>query len=179
MSPAGVTVAGLSARANIPIQQDPHLIGVPPSGRINPGDWVAFSGQYVIATNQGNKTWWRHSGLGVAIEGSPGFDRYGNVVTAESILVRKGGRFLVSAAFSGRPALGIPIYPVATGSAVGFPTGISGMASTWQTASLQPGSGAVNRAPSGVAMVVGARNFSNAGTGEIEIDISPLPPDMR
>lgn len=170
-------VQGITGRPDVPVRLDANQFRGRPTGFINRGDWVAFSGLHVRAAREGTPGYWRASGAGIALQPNPTIDRYGNTITADSIIIQAGGQFMVSAAFSGVPAYGTPVYPASTGSAVGYPTGMTGVGATWQTAvGVQNNA---NNVPSGVGRVIGHGSNSNAGTGELLIVVSPLTPDGR
>lgn len=171
-----------SAVAALPFKTDISVITGSASARINVGDWVAYSGQFVFATNSGHTAYWKTSGAGVALDSNPTYDRYGNVVTATALKVLVEGVIRQSANFSGIPALGIGAYPDATGSGVAAPTGLTGLGATWNTAqvvnhSALSGTATPQAAP--VATVIGSYNHSNAGTGELDLRLVALPPDVR
>jgi hypothetical protein len=171
-----------SARGGIPYTDSVQFSRASASGKINEGDWLAYSGQYVHATNQGHSATWKSSGAGIAMQSNPTFDQAGRTVTASALLFATQGVFLVSAAFSGIPALGHGVYPVSTGSAIGGVTGLTGLGATWQTAAVTFGSAMAGTAVAQafpVGTLVGSRNYSNAGTGELFVRVMPLAPDVR
>jgi hypothetical protein len=177
-----MAVTPASAVADVPYKTNIEIATAQFTGTIIVGDWLAYSGQRVVATNSGQTAYWKTSGAGVALESNPVYDRFGNSVlnTGGKILVQ--GILRVSANFSGVPALGLGAYPDATGSGVAAPTGLSGVGATWQTAqvvnhSALSGTATPQAAP--VATVIGATNFSNAGTGELDIRLVALAPDVR
>lgn len=152
------------------------------TGNINVGDWVAYSGQFVVATNSGHTAYWKHSGAGVAIQANRVYDPAGRVILNSSLQILVEGLIWVTASFSGQPANGIGAYPDATGSGVAAPTGASGIGATWNTAQVRFGSalsGTANGQQAPVATVVASRNFSNGGTGELLIRLQALAPDVR
>lgn len=171
-----------SAVPNIPYQDDIRYVQAVASGTINPGDWLAYSGQIVFATNSGHSAMWKNSGAGVAIDSNPMYDQFGNSVTNSAMRALVEGTLWVTAAFSGVPPLGMGVYPVSTGSGVAAPTGKSGVGATWQTAqvvnhSALSGTATPQAAP--VATIIGSRNFSNGGTGELLVRLMALAPDVR
>lgn len=138
------------------------------SNKINAGDWLKYSGQAVEGTAIGAAS---PSGAGIALQANPTFDQAGRVVTATALLFAREGVFRVSAAFSGAIPLGTPVYPTTTGSAVGAPTGLTGVGATWQTAAPTLVSGTA--APSlAVGRVVGWYNTGPAGTGQMDVLIT-------
>lgn len=173
---------GILAQAAIPQRFDISIITASATGKVNVGDWLAYSGQHVHATNQGHSATWKSSGAGVALESNPTYDSFGNIVTASALKVLVMGEIRVSASFSGQPTLGIGAYPDATGSGVAAPTGLTGVGATWNTGVVLFGSalsGTANAQALPVATVVGSTNFANAGTGELIVRLMPLAPDVR
>lgn len=172
----------ISAVPNLPYQDDIRYTQASATGTINPGDWLLYSGQFVMATNSGHSAMWKASGAGVALDSNPMYDQFGNSVFNSAMRVLVEGTMWVTAAFSGQPTLGLGAYPVSTGSGVAAPTGRSGIGATWQTAapsfgSAMAGTASPRQAP--VATVIGSRNFSNGGTGELLIRLMALAPDVR
>jgi hypothetical protein len=100
---------------------------------ISPGDYVAWSGNYIIAAEDALGGW-KASGLGIALDRNPARDWAGREVVNSALLVARYGVFLVSASFSGKPLYGTLAYPVTTGSAVNGVSGTTGVGSTWNTA---------------------------------------------
>lgn len=177
-----MSVAGITALSNLPYQTDISFAQASGTGTINPGDWLAYSGQFVVATNSGHTAYWKTSGAGMALDPSPTYDRYGNSVLNSALRILVEGIAHVTANFSGVPSNGLGVYPVATGSGVFAPTGRSGLGATWQTAEVVFGSalsGTANGQQPAVATLVGSRNFSNAGTGELMIRLVALDPAVR
>ncbi len=140
---------------------------------INVGDYLVFSGQFVVPTALagGNIAIAKASAAGIAMENSITWDSFGNIITASALEYAAEGYFWVSANFSGQPLLGLPVFPATTGSAVGYPTGLTGVGSKWQTGvSVGAGLGSA----SGVARIVKYRAAGNGGTGELLIQY-PIP----
>jgi hypothetical protein len=148
-----------------------------PSGTVNVGDWLAYSGQSVVATNAGHTAYWKASGVGIALEANPTFDSHGRSVQNTALLFQREGVVRVSAAFSGQPAYGVGLYPVSTGSGVAAPTGLTGVGSTWQTGIKLFMSGATGAGGSGVAQVVEWFAAGNGGTGQVDALLLPPRPD--
>lgn len=174
--------SAIGAVPALPQRYDISIVTASATGKINQGDWLAYSGQYVHATNQGHSATWKSSGAGVALDSNPTYDSFGNIVTASSLKILVMGEIRVSASFSGVPALGVGAYPDATGSGVGAPTGLTGVGATWNTGVVLFGSalsGTANAQALPVATVVGSTNFANAGTGELIVRLMPLAPDVR
>lgn len=177
-----MAVTAMSAVGALPLKTDVSIITASATGKINRGDWLAFSGQYVFATNTAHTAFWKTSGQGVALESNPMYDQAGRIVTASALKILTMGILHVSASFSGIPALGIGAYPDATGSGVANPTGATGVGATWNTGEIRYNSalsGTANAQVPNVAVVIGSRNHSNAGTGELIIRLMPLAPDVR
>lgn len=175
--------AGSAVKA-IPFQTDISLCTASATGTINVRDWLMYSGQFVLASYSGlaSTAYWKASGAGVALESNPMYDRFGNSVQNSGMKILTEGILHVTASFSGRPALGLGAYPDASGSGLAAPTGLTGIAATWQTAQVQhhsalSGTATPQAAP--VATVIGSQNFGNAGTGELIVRLMALPPDVR
>jgi len=172
----------ITAVSNIPYQADIRYAQASGTGTINPGDWLAYTGQFVVATNSGETAYWKTSGAGVAIDSNPTFDQFGNSVQNSAMRILVEGVHHASASFSGEPTLGLGAYPDATGSGVGNPTGNTGVGATWNTAQVRTNSalsGTANPQQAPVATVIGSRNFGNGGTGELILRLVALNPDVR
>lgn len=177
-----MSVTALSGVAGVPYRFDTTILTASGTGTINVGDWLCYSGQFVISQFSGaapGTAYWKASGAGIAIESNPMIDVAGRSVLNTGLKYCPEGMFRVSAAFSGEPGLGLGAYPVATGSAVGGVTGQTGVAATWQTAQPVLASGATAGRAAPVATIVGSLNFSNAGTGQLDIVLARLQPDYR
>ena len=176
-----MAVTGASAVQGVPAVTDYQFRTGSASGVINVGDWLAYSGQGVLATNAGDKAYWRASGAGIAMQANPIYDQAGRSISNTALLYATMGIFRVTGAASGAITLGNGVYPVSTGSAVGAPTGLTGVGATWQTgvklAISGVGSAGSGVGGSGVATIVGLGNLSNAGTGEWDILLMPPRPD--
>lgn len=174
-----MSVTAKNAIYDIPQKRDVQVATASGTGTINAGDWLAYSGQFLVATNSGHTAYWKASGAGVALESNPMLDQRGASVQNSALKYLAMGILHVSANFSGIPPLGLGAYPDATGSAVGGVTGLTGLGATWQTAAPVLASGATAGRAAPVATVIGSQNFSNAGTGELIIRLMPLQPDYR
>lgn len=141
---------------------------------VNPGDYMAFSGNYAIAVNTGI-AFWKASGVGIALDRNPTYDWAGRQVVNSALLVATRGIFHVSANFSGYPLYGLVVNPVTTGSAVNAPSGVTGVGATWNTATpvLASGYTAAAAASNGVAQLVKWYNTGPAGTGQMDIRLWP------
>lgn len=155
----------------MPVSDSMYVVA-PVSGtahEINPGDYVAWSGNYIIAVHDG-VAYWKASGLGIALERNPAYDWAGRQVVNSAVLVARYGVFRVSAAFSGKPEYGVLAFPDMTGSGVNGPSGNTGLGAVWNTATPVTVSGGTAAAPvKGIAQVIGWANGANAGTGELDI----------
>lgn len=174
-----MSVTAISGVPGVPYRLDTTILTANTSGVINVGDWLAYSGQSVIPAYSANVAYWKASGAGVALESNPMIDWRGRVVENSGLKYLREGMLRVSAAFSGQPTLGLGAFPVSSGSGVAAPTGLTGVGSTWQTAAPVIASGATAGRASPVATVVGSLNFSNGGTGQLDIVLMGLQPDYR
>jgi hypothetical protein len=163
----------------VPVAEGMYIT-VPASGtahEINPGDYVAWSGNYAIAVNTGI-AYWKVSGIGIAVTRNPVYDWAGRKLVNSAVVVATRGVFRVSAAFSGQPAYGTLAGPVTTGSGVNAESGVTGVGSTWNTATPVSVSGGTAAAPvAGVAQVIGWFNSGPAGTGQLDIWLWPRNAD--
>lgn len=176
-----MTVTAQGATSGIPGLVDDQYVVIHPSGtglEINPGDYVAFSGNYAVAVNTGI-AYGKASGLGVAMDRNPTVDGYGRTVVNSALMVATHGIFRVSAAHSGQIPLGALAFPSTTGSAVNAPSGVTGVGARWLTALPVSVSGATAAAPvPGVAQVVGSYPaLGLAGTGQMDIRLWPRNAD--
>lgn len=174
-----MSVTAKQAIFDLPQKRDIQVATASATGTISVGDWLAYSGQFLVATNSGHTAYWKASGAGVALESNPMLDQRGASVQNSAMKYLTMGILHVSANFSGQPTLGVGAYPDATGSAVGGATGVTGVGATWQTAAPVVASGATAGRAAPVATVIGSQNFSNGGTGELIIRLMPLQPDYR
>ena len=175
-----MATTGRVAAFDVPAQYDGLIRTASASGTVNVGDWLAYSGNAVFATNAGHSAYWKASAAGIALESNPQYDPHGRIVTASAIrfAVPDNTVIRVSAAFSGTPALGIGAYPVSTGSAVGGVTGLTGVGATWQTGVKLTTSGATGAGGSGVGIVIGwDQTNAVAGTGQLDILLPPVRAD--
>jgi hypothetical protein len=166
-----MAVTAQNALSAILVRDDLYVtVNVSGTGQeVNPGDYVAFSGQYAIAVNTG-VAYWKASGVGIALDRNPVYDWAGRPVTNSALLVATRGIFRVSANFSGQPNLGVLAAPSTTGSGVNAPSGVTGVGAAWNTALPVSVSGGTAVAPvAGVAQVVGWTNTGPAGTGQLDL----------
>lgn len=174
-----MAVTAVNVSSGIPVKDDMYVTVHAGATTliINPGDYVAFSGQYGVAVDTA-EAYWKISGVGIALDRNPAYDWAGREVVNSALLVATRGTFRVSAAFSGQPTLGLVAGPVSTGSAVNAPSGLTGLGATWNTATPVSVSGGTGAAPvPGVAQVVGWYNSGPAGTGQLDIRLWPRPAD--
>lgn len=176
--------SGIPAVAGWPQKADISMVTASGTGTINVGDWLFYSGQFVLAGNSGlaSTAYTKTSGAGVALESNPVFDPYGRSLQNSGLKVLVEGHILVSAGFSGQPALGVGAFPITTGSGAYGATGLTGLGATWQTAQVLNGSamsGTANGQAFAVATVIGSQNFVNAGTGELMLRVVALDPAVR
>lgn len=177
-----MSVTAISGVPGVPYRSDVTILTASATGTINVGDWLCYSGQFVIAQYSGaapGTAYWKASGAGVALESNPMIDIAGRNVLNSAMKYLTEGMLRVSAAFSGEPGLGLGVYPVSTGSGVNAATGLTGVGATWQTAQPVVASGATAGRAAPVATVVGSLNFSNGGTGQLDIVLRGLQPDYR
>ena len=175
-----MTVSAANAIYNTPVSDDQYVVGNAnaTTNVINPGDWVVLSGSGVAAAEDA-QGWMKASGLGVAMDRNPAYDNAGRQVVNSALLVATRGVFCVSGSFSGKVLVGNLAYPVTTGSAVNGPSGITGVAATWNTAAPTRISANPTGAPSqGLAQVIASYpELGPAGTGQMDILLRSNLPD--
>lgn len=174
-----MAVAASAIFASTPAQEGMYL-PLPASGtahEINPGDYVSWSGNYIIATHTGI-AYWKASGVGIACTRNPARDWAGRLVINSAVIVATRGTFAVSAAFSGKPLFGVLAGPVMTGSGVMAASGVTGLGSTWNTAAPVAVSGGTAVAPvPAVATVFEFSDTGPGGTGQLGIWLWPRNAD--
>ena len=149
------------------------------SGNVSVGDYLAYSGQTIFATNAIHTAYWKQSGAGVAIESNSAYDAGGRLVANTALRFVRQGIIRVSGSASGIIALGQGCYPVSTGSAVAGVTGLTGLGATWNTGVKLIASGSTGAGGSGIATVIGVdMTRANAGTGQWDILLMPARPDF-
>lgn len=168
-----MTVSAKAAVFNTPmVSDDTYVTGnaCTTENAINPGDWVVLSGTGIAAAEDA-QAYFKSSGLGIALDRNPAYDWAGRAVVNSGLLVATRGVFRVSAAFSGRVLNGVHAYPVTTGSGVNAPTGLTGLAATWQTGVPRQISANPTGAPAlGVAQVIASYpELGPAGTGQMDV----------
>jgi len=154
-------------------------LSLPASGtahEINPGDYVSWSGNYIIATHTGVASW-KASGVGIACTRNPARDWAGRLVINSAVIVATRGTFAVSAAFSGKPLFGVLAGPVTTGSGVMAASGVTGLGSTWNTAVPVSVSGGTAAPVPAVATVFEFSDTGPGGTGQLGIWLWPRNAD--
>ena len=174
-----MSMSGTQAVFDTPSYYDISIGTGSASGVIHVGDWLVYSGQGVVPTYAGGLAYWKASAAGVALESNPQYDWAGRSMSATAIRFVREGVIRASAAFSGVVPLGVGAYPVATGSGVSSPTGLTGLGATWQTGVKLPVSGGTGAGGSGVGIVIGNdQTRAVAGTGQIDILLLAPRPDF-
>lgn len=174
-----MTVTAQNAASALPVSDDTFVFGNAnaTTNIINPGDWVVLSGSGIAAAEDA-QAWMKSSGLGIALDRNPAKDWAGRDVVNSALMVATHGIFRVSAAFSGKVLNGVHAYPATTGSAVGAPSGVTGVAATWQTAiPRQVSANPTGVPPLGVVQVLASYpELGLAGTGQMDVLLrSTLP----
>lgn len=168
-------VANPTVNFSNPSEVDSQYEIAPASGlmEVNPGDWLSYSGLYVVPTHDG-VAWFKASAAGMAVDRNPTYDFRGIAINNSALIHAKRGKFRVSASFSGQPNLGVLVFPDMTGSGVNAPSGNTGLGAVWGTALPILVSGATAAAPSkAVGQMVAwyGGTLANAGTGQMDIRI--------
>lgn len=176
-----MTVTAFPAAYNTPmVSDDLYVAGNAntTTNIINPGDWVVLSGSGIAAAEDA-QAYFKVSGLGIALDRNPATDNAGRSVVNSALIVATRGIFRVSASFSGEVLNGVHAYPVTTGSAVNAPTGLTGVAATWNTGAPR----SISANPTG-ALALGVAQVINsypelglAGTGQMDILLRSHLPD--
>lgn len=174
-----MSVAASAIFVSTPAQEGMYL-ALPASGtalEINPGDYVSWSANYIIATNTGVASW-KASGVGIACTRNPAKDWAGRDVVNSAVIVATRGTFAVSAHFSGKPLYGVLAGPFTTGSGVNAASGVTGVGARWNTAAPVSVSGGTGAAPvPAVATVFEFSDTGPAGTGQLGIWLWPRNAD--
>lgn len=167
-----MTVTAKNAISGLPVIDDWIVQGNAnaTTNIINPGDWVVLSGSGIAAAATA-QAWMKPSGLGIAMDRNPATDWAGRSVVNSALRVATHGVFRVSANFSGQVLNGVLAHPVLTGSGVNVSTGITGVASRWNTGAPAQISANPTGAPAlGVAQVLASYPaLGLAGTGQMDI----------
>lgn len=176
--------SGVIAAPSMPQKWDISLVTASATGNISIGDWLFYSGQFVLAGNSGlgSTGYTKTSGAGIALESNPVYDPAGRSVQNSAMKIGVECVAVVSANFSGQPGLGVGVAAASTGSGAFGVTGATGVGSTWATAQVTFGSalaGTASQQQMAVATVIGSQNFVNAGTGELIVRFQALDPAVR
>lgn len=164
------------------------------TGNVSVGDYLIYSGHRIIPTaiaaNLANLAAVKASAVGVSLGANPVYDSHGVTKQNTALLYMRQGRFPVSAfnnmSASADVVLGTPVYPASTGSAVSYPTGMTGVGAQWATASKVSISGVVGSASAsaavagaaGIATIVGVRQWgTGSGTTQLDILLEAVRPD--
>lgn len=132
---------------------------------ITKGDWVQWSGGFVVGLNTQASPAYRLSGVGVALDNHPIYDELGRSMANTALPILTHGVLRVSggsaASLTGAPGLGAACYPATTASGIVGQTGATGLGGLWFTAARQQISGNPTGAvASGVAKLI---KISKAG----------------
>lgn len=169
-----MAVTAVSAVPAIPWKEDISIITAQGTGTINPGDYLYYSGHRVLAGYSGSVAYWKASGAGVALEGSPVYDRFGNTAINTALRILTMGVIRVSGSQSGSATLGLLACPDATGSGVAAPTGVTGVGATWTAQEpVLISSNPTGQAHPSVGRIVGV-NMAGGQTGQLDILIMPV-----
>lgn len=105
---------------------------------ITKGDWVQFSGGFIVGLNTQAAPAYLTSGVGVALDNHPIYDPLGRSAANTALPVLTHGIIRVSggsaASLTGAPTLGHNVYPATTASGIVGQTGASGLGAIWLTA---------------------------------------------
>lgn len=155
------------------------------TGNVNIGDFLIYSGHWVIptamATNGSNAAAVKASAFGLSLGANPVYDSQGVAKQNTGLLGLRQGRYMASsyynASASGDINLGVALYPATTGSGVNAPTGLTGVGAQWATADRKPVSGTAAPAQ-GIATLIGIRAFgTGSGKTQLEVLLAPARPD--
>jgi len=154
-------------------KSDISIITAQATGVVNVGDWVMYSGHRVCASYSGFSAWWKASGAGVALESSPIYDQAGRTAINTGLKILTQGIIRVSGAISGSAQLGLPVFPLTTGSGVAAPTGLTGLGATWSA--IEPA--AISANPTGtvaspVGKIVGV-HMAGGQTAQYDVLLAP------
>lgn len=146
------------------------------------GDWLAFSGAYVVAANTG-VAGFKASGAGVALGQNPYFDEFGTQRTNTAIPILTRGIIRVSACTSGYSNsagfnLGVPMAPASTASGIVGQTGATGVGPSWINVPLVGVSAAIGALtaliPSGVGTYVNFVKGGDISASQVDVYIHGL-----
>lgn len=112
---------------------------------ITKGDWVQWSGGFIVGLNTDATPAYVLSGIGVALDNHPAYDPLGRSMENTAMPVLTHGVLRVTggsaASITGAPTLGNSVYPATTASGIVGTTGATGLAGLWFTAAKQSISG--------------------------------------
>jgi hypothetical protein len=112
---------------------------------ITKGDWVQFSGGFIVGLNTDATPAYRLSGVGVALDNHPTYDPLGRSMENTAMPVLTHGVLRVTggsaASLTGAPTLGNSVYPATTASGIVGTTGATGLGGLWFTAAKRQISG--------------------------------------
>lgn len=107
-------------------------------GIITKGDWVQYSGGFLVGLNTQATPAYVYSGAGIALDNNPVYDPLGRAVTNTALPVLTRGVLRVSggsaASLTGAPTLNNSVYPASTASGIVGTTGATGLGAVWLTA---------------------------------------------
>ena len=126
---------------------------------ITKGDWVQFSGGYIVGLNKDATPAYRLSGVGVALDNHPVYDPLGRSMENTAMPVLTHGILRVTggsaASLTGAPTLGNDVYPATTASGIVGTTGATGIGGMWFTAAKVGVSAGIGALTATVASGVG------------------------
>lgn len=101
---------------------------------ITKGDWVQYSGGYVVGWGTQATPAYRYSGVGIALDNNPKYDPLGRAVENSALPILTHGVIRVSASaasLTGLPSLGAGMAPLSTASGIVGQTGATGLGAVW------------------------------------------------
>lgn len=167
-----MSITAINATPGVPWRTEASIFTGQANGTINVGDYLAYSGQYVFATNSGHSAYWKASAAGVALESNPVYDQAGRTASNSGLKFLARGVIRVSGAQSGNPNLGLGAFPVSTGSGVAAPTGNTGVGATWTAIAPALASGATAGYASPVGRIVGIYNPGQTAQLDVAFDVN-------
>lgn len=139
---------------------------------ITKGDWVQWSGGFVVNWGTQATPAFRFSGIGIALDNNPIYDPLGRAVQNTALPILTHGVLRVSASaasLSGLPALGSPMTFLATASGIVGTTGATGQGAMW-SAVLQIGvTATATTVASGIAKLINIVKSGDSGVGQADI----------
>jgi hypothetical protein len=127
---------------------------------ITKGDWVQFSGGFIVGLNKDAAPAYLLSGVGIALDNHPTYDPLGRSMENTAMPVLTHGVIRVTggsaASLTGAPTLGNSVYPVTTASGIVGTTGATGIGGLWFTAAKVSlsAAGATGALASGVGKLI-------------------------